>query len=168
MDGQLGWELNSNETDKELDSETYSPLSQVLPFGDDNAPRAISVSCGDWFSLVLDDSYNVSSFGKGTHGRLGHGNDQNVYQPQIIKALKQHKIIKISAGCRHAAAVAESGDLYWWGFNFYEQLGLGNGDKDILVPTKVPDKHFSSSEDKIQIKSISCGYFHSGCVVSNI
>ena len=84
----------------------------MLPFGDDDAPKAIAISCGDCFSLVLDDTNKVSSFGKGTHGRLGHGTDSNLNQPQIIKALRKVKITHISAGCRHSAAVSESGELY--------------------------------------------------------
>jgi alpha-tubulin suppressor-like RCC1 family protein len=31
----------------------------------------------------------------------------------------------------------ENGKLYTWGFNFYEQLGLGDCEKDFDVPTRV-------------------------------
>lgn len=73
--------------------------------------------------MILDENQYVWSFGKGTHGRLGHGNDQNSEEPKMIEGLRN--ISKISAGCRHGAAVGMNGDLYTWGFNFYEQLGLG-------------------------------------------
>ena len=63
-----------------------------------------------------------------------------VHEPQIVDALKNDKVAQISAGCRHAAAttgnfllnnsILESGKLYTWGFNFYEQLGLGESEKD--------------------------------------
>lgn len=45
-------------------------------------------------------------------------------------------IVKISAGCRHGAAISSSGELLTWGFNFYEQLGLGT-DRDFDRPEKV-------------------------------
>jgi alpha-tubulin suppressor-like RCC1 family protein len=61
---------------------------------------------------VLDDCHNISSFGKGSHGRLGHGDEETIHQPQIIKALRKHKIVEISTGCRHASAITEKGDLF--------------------------------------------------------
>ena len=92
LDGQLGADSDDkNDDEVSVESKTFdstcSALTQVLPFGDDEAPKAISVSWGDSFTLVLDDTNKVSSFGKGTHGRLGHGNDSNIIQPQTIKAL---------------------------------------------------------------------------------
>ena len=161
-DGQLGGDYLDNKEEEDLNPENCSPLTQVLPFGDDEAPKAIAVSCGDCFSLVLDDNYRVSSFGKGTHGRLGHGSDENIYQPQIIKSLKKYKITNISTGCRHAAAITEKGDLFCWGFNFYEQLGLGDGDKDVSIPTLINSVYFRNVLPKGKVKSVSCGYFHSG------
>jgi len=61
----------------------------------------------------------VYSFGKGTHGRLGHGTDDNEYEPRIIEALENERVTEISAGCRHAGAVTSNGKCYLWGFNFY-------------------------------------------------
>jgi len=89
-------------------------------------------------------------------------------QPQIIKTLKNEIITKISTGCRHAAVITNKGDLYCWGFNFYEQLGLGKGDKDISIPQQVHPKYFQGALKKGKVASISCGYFHSGCLVSDI
>ena len=45
--------------------------------------------------------------------------------------MEQYKIANISAGCRHGAAITEEGKVYVWGFNFYNQLGLGFSDRDI-------------------------------------
>lgn len=77
------------------------------------------------------------AFGKGTHGRLGLGDDQNSDEPQVIRELEGKQITKISAGCRHAAAVSHTGALFTWGFNFYEQLGLGDSDRDHDAPVLV-------------------------------
>ena len=32
----------------------------------------------------------------------------------------------ISAGKRHSAAITKNGEIYCWGFNFYDQLGIGD------------------------------------------
>ena len=100
------------------------------------------------------------SFGKGTHGRLGNGNDGNVYEPMLVKGLQGERVVAISAGCRHAGAVTESGSLYMWGFNFYEQLGIGLGDKDYDTPVLI--EYFNESK----VLAVSCGYFHSAVLAS--
>lgn len=75
LEGQLGG--NFEEPQNQEDEDFYSPLTQVLPFGDDDEPRAVKASCGDSFTLILDELNNVHSFGKGSHGRLGNGDDKN-------------------------------------------------------------------------------------------
>ena len=99
--------------------EKYCFLHNVKTFGPNN--KAIKVSCGDNYTLVLSGSFipaqmfkklfiekNLYSFGKSSHYRLGHPNipsGQNLYQPKAIEALRDQKIAQISAGCRHAACV---------------------------------------------------------------
>jgi len=43
-DGQLGGDLSESRDEEIENSETSSPLTQVLPFGDDEASKAIAVS----------------------------------------------------------------------------------------------------------------------------
>lgn len=62
----------------------------------------------------------------------------------------------ISAGCRHGGAVTEDGKLFMWGFNFYEQLGLGESERDKLHPSCVRVG---------EVYTVSCGYFHTGALV---
>lgn len=116
------------------------------------------MSCGDSYTLVLDEFSQVYAFGKGSHGRLGLVSDKNENEPKLIETLKHEKIEQISAGCRHSAAVTSSGRLYCWGFNFYEQLGIGEGDRDYDKPTLV--------EQIGPVKMISCGYFHTVAISS--
>jgi hypothetical protein len=44
-----------------------------------------------------------------------------------------------------------------WGFNFYDQLGIENSERDMDHPVEVVGIG--------GIPSISCGYFHSGALV---
>ena len=99
----------------------------------------------------------MHSFGKGSHGRLGHNSEENQYEPKLIESLQN--VVYISAGCRHASCSTIEGCIYAWGFNFYEQLGLGESDKDYDIPNRIPK--LSNSK----VKEISCGYFHTGCLV---
>ncbi len=160
LDGQLGAKLEDESVDNaELEQNQdsmRSPLTQVLPFGDDYNPKALSISCGDSFSLVLDEVRNLWAFGKGSHGRLGIGRDENAEEPVRIE-LKN--VRTYSAGCRHGGAITESGDLYTWGFNFYEQRGLGGTDKDKDPPCEVNPRLFGG-----KVSQISCGYFHTAAI----
>ena len=126
-------------------------LNEVAQFGSPGQ-LARRVSCGDSYTLVLDERGQVFAFGKGSHGRLGLISDNNSNEPRQLDTLKHVRIEHISAGCRHSAAVSREGRLYSWGFNFYEQLGLGQGDQDHDRPTLVP-----AIQD---VKMVSCGYFH--------
>lgn len=145
-DGQLGSPIDG-----------FAAKHKVEEFG--HKRRAVSVSCGDSFTLVLDEFQQVYSFGKGSHGRLGHGSDEDRPKPVVLKSLSSERIVQVSAGCRHSGAVTESGKLYMWGFNFYEQLGLQGGDRDVDRPTVV--------RGLSEVQSVSCGYFHTGAVLRN-
>jgi alpha-tubulin suppressor-like RCC1 family protein len=101
----------------------------------------------------------VFSFGKGTHGRLGQGNDLNKYEPILIEGLAEETVTSISAGCRHAGAITKEGRLFMWGFNFYDQLGIEEAERDMDHPVLV--NQVSGA------RSISCGYFHSGALVDH-
>jgi len=101
----------------------------------------------------------VYACGKGNHGRLGLGDENGRLQPTLLRAFQGVRVKQVSAGCRHAAAISEEGKLYTWGFNFYEQLGLGEVEKDIKSPTEVPGLE--------QVLQVSCGYFHTGAMVAS-
>ncbi len=42
-----------------------------------NGKKARRVSCGDSYTLVVDEFHKVYAFGKGSHGRLGLISDKN-------------------------------------------------------------------------------------------
>jgi len=67
----------------------------------------------------------------------------------------------VSAGCRHASAINEEGQLFVWGFNFYEQLGIGGSDQDVDRPVEVPSKHFHGQK----VEDVSCGFFHTSAIM---
>ena len=113
--------LNQYRDAKEM-KELSSPFNKVATFGKDN--RTVQVACGDAFTLVLNEKSQVYSFGKLSHGRLGlgqskpladDGNNDFLPEPRLIDSLTNEKIVQISAGCRHAAAVSGN----YFSHNFY-------------------------------------------------
>jgi alpha-tubulin suppressor-like RCC1 family protein len=68
VDNQLGCRSNdsviSETNSQDPEGTLFSPLNQVLPYGDEHSPLVIEVKCGDWFTMVLDDRNQVQIFGK--------------------------------------------------------------------------------------------------------
>lgn len=102
------------------------------------------MACGDNFTTVLNERGQVYSFGKGSNGRLGVGkredpintlklyerksdDSSDSYRPpidnpeQVQSSLPSFKdIIQVATGCRHAAALSAEGQMFTWGFNYYD------------------------------------------------
>ena len=51
------------------------------------AGSRVSPSTDDGFALVLSDSGDVYSWGKGYKGRLGHSSSENIRSPKMVDAL---------------------------------------------------------------------------------
>ena len=67
-----------------------------------------------WNASVIPGA--VFTWGKGSFGRLGHGDSRAVSEPkQIEGAFAAEKIVQIACGFAYTAAISEDGDLYTWG-----------------------------------------------------
>jgi alpha-tubulin suppressor-like RCC1 family protein len=138
------------------------------------------VSAGDGYSLFLDSSGVVFTCGKANFGRLGQGHLYSLNTPTAIGWFIKNKIpLKdVNAGGRHCLALSNEQvpQLYGWGFGFYYQLGLKDDQEDHLNPVKIqiiePEivrDEATGSERVVTrqpgVKSITCGYFHSGVIL---
>lgn len=103
----------------------------------------IQIACGDRHSLALCDDGQVYSWGMGSEGQLGHGHTMNLHTPRIIADLdfgtRQHlqrrgsdassekstamKINRVYASGCYSAALANTGDLFTWGYGDAGNLG---------------------------------------------
>ncbi|XP_011071628.1 uncharacterized protein LOC105157032 [Sesamum indicum] len=97
-----------------------------------------SISCGPWHSAAITSLGQLFTFGDGTFGALGHGNRCCTNVPREVEALKGQKVVRVSCGFWHTAAVVEdhselpscsdslSGKLFSWGNGDEGQLGHGD------------------------------------------
>lgn len=61
---------------------------------------------------------SVYSFGQGGSGQLGHGEEDDHTKPKPITAeLRNTRIVKLSCGAKHSAAISDNGILFTWGSN---------------------------------------------------
>ena len=68
----------------------------------------MSVAAGVGHNLALTADGAVWSWGCGGQGQLGHGDEQNQWQPKKIEALAGD-VVAVSAGDRHSIAITADG-----------------------------------------------------------
>ncbi|KAL8475902.1 hypothetical protein ACS0TY_028533 [Phlomoides rotata] len=123
------------------------------------------VSCGAVHVVALSEDGLLQAWGYNEYGQLGRGITCeglqgarliNGYARFLDEAPELVKIIHVSCGEYHTAAISENGEVYTWGLGSMGQLGhcsLQSGDKELL-PRRVV------ALDGIVIKDVACGGVH--------
>ncbi|THG07190.1 hypothetical protein TEA_003712 [Camellia sinensis var. sinensis] len=128
------------------------------------------VSCGAVHVVALSEDGLLQAWGYNEYGQLGRGvtcegrqgaRVISAYAKFLDEAPELVKIIQVSCGEYHTAAISENGEVYTWGLGSMGQLGhcsLQSGDKELL-PRRVV------ALDGIFIKDVACGGVHT-CAVT--
>ncbi|CAD5316404.1 unnamed protein product [Arabidopsis thaliana] len=110
----------------------------------------LSVACGAWHTAIVTSSGQLFTYGSGTFGVLGHGSLESVTKPKEVESLRRMKVISVSCGPWHTAAIVETandrkfynakscGKLFTWGDGDKGRLGHADS-KRKLVPTCVTE-----------------------------
>ena len=98
--------------------------------------RAVSVSAGERHNLALTAGGAVWSWGMGSSGRLGHGDEQHQWQPQKVEALAGQRVVAVLGGGAHSLALTAGGSVWSWGLGAYGQLGHGDW-QELLLPQRI-------------------------------
>ncbi|GAM24762.1 hypothetical protein SAMD00019534_079370 [Acytostelium subglobosum LB1] len=125
-----------------------APISGISP---SSVPE--QVAAGMQHSLVLSKYGELYTFGCGTYGRLGHGNELPAFSPKPVGSLVGKHIVNMAAGLMHSAAIDNRGQLYTWGWNRYGQLGIGSVKKHTL-PVK------NKELERVPLVKVVCGKNH--------
>ena len=123
-----------------------------------------NVSCGGYHTIIMTESEELFSFGKGIYGQCGFGEPEDTSTPKKIyfdenqnlkyENDKKISIIDIKCGGEHSLFLSSNKKLYVCGHGYLGQLGLGNN-KNINLPTIV--KCLSNKT----IIEIAAGWSHS-------
>jgi alpha-tubulin suppressor-like RCC1 family protein len=84
------------------------------------------ISCGNEHVVAITEGGLAYSWGHGALGKLGHGNENDVREPQLISSLKYIPLESISCGHAFNIAISKAGQLYSWGAGGNGRLGLGD------------------------------------------
>ncbi|OUC47725.1 regulator of condensation [Trichinella nativa] len=115
------------------------------------------VDCGYYHSAIINDELQVFTFGEGNHGKLGFETTTNVKLPTKIESLQN--CVEVACGKNHTMVLASSGLVFSFGDGSYGQLGLGKTTHHCSSPTLIPNLS--------NVKHISCGETHSGCITAD-
>jgi len=121
--------------------------------------RVLLVTAGTDFSLALDDTGVLHSWGAPLYGVLGHGSDRRQeLSPRPVEALQRiGQVVAVSAGHRHVLAVTTGGCAYSWGFGGDGALGLGDG-RQRLVPERIELPSANDHSDELTHPEASYGH----------
>jgi len=125
-----------------------------------DALREVGVSqiaCGSGHTVVLSTDGEVYTWGRGDDGRLGHGDNGWKYVPRLAQSLAGQRIVQVTCGSYHTAAVSNLGELFTWGGGMYGKLGHGNEDGH-STPKKV------EALKGLTISQIACGSRHTAVI----
>lgn len=121
-------------------------LDSVIP-----SWKIVSVECGEFHTVLLDEDGNVWTAGQNDDGQLGRetsaDSDSTFTQVTVGDSVK---IKSIAAGFGHTVLLDEDGNVWTAGWNYFGQLG--RTDDDNLTFTQV------TVGDGVKIKSIAAGY----------
>ncbi|EQC33669.1 hypothetical protein SDRG_08773 [Saprolegnia diclina VS20] len=165
--GQLGLSPDYKDVHQAMPAEC-----KVLPPNTDE--KIVAISCGGTHTAALSDQGYVYTWGRRDNGQLGLGRDWVHMEPEAADGtcgtsiptridpaqFDNERVIQVSCGAFHTAAVTESGHVYTWGKEDYGMLGVGHT-PDIHVPRRVP--FFES----VPAASVSCGGWHTVVVGRN-
>ena len=88
------------------------------------------------FSLALAADGAVWSWGSCGLGELGHGDQEDQWQPKKVEAFAGQRVVAVSVGPIHSLALTADGALWSWGAGHDGRLGHGD-EQDQLLPKKV-------------------------------
>ncbi|MGW0586112.1 RCC1 domain-containing protein, partial [Streptomyces sp. NPDC002920] len=114
----LAWGSNAS---KQLGTGQDTTSPQRTPAPVQSLDKVQDVGAGCDFSVALRQDGTVWTWGLGTDGRLGTGNNTTRDTPQKVPDLTD--IAAISVGCDHVIALTADGTVKAWGKNAEGQLG---------------------------------------------
>ena len=82
---------------------SVSGISQLILTHLISSPLVVS-ACG-FHTAAVTRMGDVFTWGEGKFGRLGHGEERNFLQPELVGALEGRKVLGIACGGFHAVCV---------------------------------------------------------------
>ncbi|OWZ22095.1 hypothetical protein PHMEG_0003261 [Phytophthora megakarya] len=103
---------------------------------DDGREEIIKVACGWDHSLAVSANGKVYTWGSGTNGKLGHGDEESFDVPILVRSMDGKQVKDAKAGCEHTVFLTQDHELWTCGQG--DSGRLGHGDNQTRKrPTKI-------------------------------
>ncbi|RLN80566.1 hypothetical protein BBJ28_00000166 [Nothophytophthora sp. Chile5] len=103
---------------------------------EDSREEVVKVACGWDHSLAVSASGRVYTWGSGTNGKLGHGDEENCDIPTLVRSMEGERVKEAKAGCEHTVLLTHDHELWTCGQGDSGRLGHGDN-QTRKCPTKV-------------------------------
>lgn len=128
----------------------------------------VQAIAGGMHTVCLSDTGNVYTFGCNDEGALGRDSSAQGSEMTPGKVALEEKVIQVSAGDSHTAALTEDGTVYIWG-SFRDNngvIGLLEPLKTSTVPVKIPMTEpvvkIASGNDHLALVTVNGNLYTSG------
>lgn len=90
--------------------ENCEDAKELTPIPKLESKKVVDIACGSTTSFAVLDNGEVYSWGMGTGGALGTGEEEDVYEPQLIKGkqLLNRLVYKVTSGGQHTVILAST------------------------------------------------------------
>ena len=137
-----------------LKDDVYAPQCIKALLGD----NIRAICSGMYHCAAINQNCSVYTWGGGSHGRLGHGDDTDATVPRLLDELDKRGVKQIAMGMYHSLALTDD-TVYAWGRGAEGQLGLPpanmDANKEVWCPTPI------DSMEGMDVQTIVCGAYHS-------
>ena len=134
------------------------------PAAEVSAPTAVprlegrhvaQLSCGQFHTaaVVAAQPAVLLTWGRGTLGVLGQGDEEDALIPQTVEALKGVDVRSVSCGSYQTAAVTRSGELFCWGWQYEDGPDGSIVESYTCIPRRV------ESLGSLVVRQVSCGNY---------
>ncbi|KAF7661414.1 hypothetical protein LDENG_00262460 [Lucifuga dentata] len=143
--------------------ERKKPALVTLPEG------IVQVTAGGMHTVCISDTGHVYTFGCNDEGALGRDTSESGSEAVPGKVALEEKVVQVSAGDSHTAALTDDGTVYIWG-SFRDNngvIGLLEPMKKCDLPVKVPITErvvkIVSGNDHLVMVTVDGKLYTSGC-----
>eukprot|EP00945_MAST-04E_sp_MAST-4E-sp1_P002433 g2433.t1 len=142
-----------------------SLIPEENAFFNSSAIRAVQGACGEAHTAVVGANGTLYTFGSGSYGRLGHGEELDVFVPKLVDTLQRENIAQVACGAFHTVILTSNGMIFSCGSGRYGQLGhdgfADGGMPNFLEPSLILEG------GEVEYTLVACGTFHTIALTSD-
>ena len=138
-------------------NQSYVPIDVTESFNFETGEIALDIFANRDHLALITSSNRVFTWGRNDKGQLGNGDLESTYIPQDITEAFELKegesIVDIALGDSHSIALTNENNVFSWGDNVYDQLGIGYinmSHTSLPVSVNIPKLQIEENIDDIE------------------